>query len=537
MSNKTKTPSAAMLNFDKFQGQRLTESRRTPDAFLKYNIERKSLDDKELDIDVVNKIFEADPSKNHAYVNWLVLLFTRMEKSVFLEDLHKATSYLTIFDKAKHKFKEERQRNIFNYKSLPELYDVIEPFLEDQTKILSKRQLRGDTPVEGQYDIIFSSDEWDIIIPHTHKAACYWGSGTQWCTAVDSNPGYYESYTKNGPLYIFRHKTDKDVRFQLHVQSKQFMDRKDARYSPDKFFEEHKDIRDILVEYWKEHPDVLKSGNQNPVTSLLNNSYGDSDNWTEILMMIVNSGFDLNFEDSNGESALIKVAGNLNMKLLEFFLNKGADPNKANSKGVTPMSAAVAQDDTSKKSGGDDTNLDNITLEVCKMLYKYGAVCSGMAPNTNSSSTTILVQAITKRKLATAKWLCDKEGYDIHFKDGSTKNALLYVAVNTCRSDSPRFSVDDAYYMIDVMIKRGIDVNCLTKSTKRSSLFMFAQNANQSNNFIKIIKLLLDNGADPCIKYNPDPETDSELSKTLLESGRVSDKDVIELLKKYSKNC
>ena len=60
--------------------------------------------------DTTNKIV------NKSYVNWLILLFKNTDKKTFIEDLYKATDYLTIYDKAKRNIEDERSKNIFNIK-------------------------------------------------------------------------------------------------------------------------------------------------------------------------------------------------------------------------------------------------------------------------------------------------------------------------------------------------------------------------------------------------------------------------------------
>lgn len=518
-----------MLDFNKFQDY-IFESR-TPESVLKFNEKKVSLDEKPLTIKEVNQIFEADPSRNKSYVNWLVQLFTKTDYKMFFEDLYKATNYLTIFDKAKHKLSEERLRNIFNYKSLTELFDVIEPYLEDETKILSKRQLRGDTPVEGDYIYIDSTDEWDVVIPKTHKAACYWGSGTQWCTAVDSNPSYYNQYTKQGPLYIFRNKNKANERYQMHLQSKQFMDKSDRSTNASTFFNKHKELRDILVNYWKSNPDVLSMGDENPLLSLLDDN--SSSNWSEILKMIVDSGFDLSKEDSKGNSAVIKVCSNLNENLLKYFIERGANVKKANKFNVTPMSAAVSADSRENDS-------DEITLRICKLLYEHGADASG-SPTDSEHNGTTLISALGCKKHKTAMWLSDKEGYDINALDcpennRASKNAALYLAgivVNTKgKTQNGEMSAEDIQKLIKTLADRGLDLNKQTglNALNRTALHHCAYFMGEKPGLYYTMKALLENGADPWIISRP---------KSITSNKSKSDKEeylAIELLEQRCPN-
>lgn len=499
---KRKIKREKMYNFEQFE--KLFESR-TPDAVFIKNKDVKSKDNKPLEQKDVEDIFNADPSSNKSYVNWLILLFKNSDKNVFLEDLYKATDYLTIYDRAKRNIQDERSKNIFNIKSLPELYDIIEPFKEDETMLMSKKQLRGDTPVEGQYEIIFSDENWDVVIPKTHPASCYWGSGTQWCTAVDANPSYFNGYTKDGPLYIFRHKTNLKLRYQLHFESSQFKDVKDDEYSPTKFFNAFPYLKDVLVDYWSNNLHILEKSTKNPLSMVLNRD--SSSEWNVFIKLIIDSGFDLNSVDSNSDTVLINLCKKLDAELVEFLCSKGADPKKANNKGLTPVMAAVSSTATSLKNKPSATEIDIMTLSVVEILFKYGADASGINPNGAQST---VFESVLQNKTKTGLFLVDKPGYDVNASDSksdSGRNIALYLpGMNITQSgENNSFTYDEAKYFIETMIEKGLDVNKVSDSNfSNSPLHLLAHFAGlrsgdkQSvNTLLFITKILLENGADP----------------------------------------
>lgn len=491
-----------MLNFEEFE--KLYESRDPDSVFIK-NKDLKSKDNKPLEQKDVEAIFNADPSFNKSYVNWLILLFKNTDKKIFLEDLYKATDYLTIYDKAKRNIEDERLKNIFNIKSLPELYSVIEPFKEDETKLLSKKQLRGDTPVEGQYEIIFSDENWDVVIPKTHASSCYWGSGTEWCTAVDANSGYYNGYTKDGPLYIFRHKTDPKLRYQLHFESSQFKDVRDNEYSPSKFFKAFPYLKDVLSDYWSKNLNLLEKSTKNPLNIVLNR---DSE-WEIFVKIIIDSGFNLDSEDSTSDTILINLCGKLNSDLIEFICSKGANPKKANNKGVTPVMAAVSASSNSIKTKVSPTELDIMTLSVLEILFKYGADASGI--NSNGAQSTVF-EAVLQNKTKTALFLVDKPGYNVNASDNKTdsgRNLALYLpGMNiTPTGTDNSFNYKEAQVFIQTLIDKGLDVNKISESNFMNSplhlLAHFSASGARSNDkeyvetLLFITKILLENGADP----------------------------------------
>ena len=502
---KRKIKRKEMLNFEEFQ--KLFESR-TPESVYLKNKDIKSKDNKPLEQNDVDSIFNADPSSNKSYVNWLILLFKNTDKKIFLEDLYKATDYLTIYDKAKKNIEDERLKNIFNIKNLPELYNVIEPFKEDETKLLSKKQLRGDTPVEGQYEVVFSDENWDVIIPKTHASSCYWGSGTQWCTAVDASPSYYNGYTKDGPLYIFRHKTDPKLRYQLHFESSQFKDVKDNEYSPTKFFNAFPYLKEVLADYWNKHLYILEKSVKNPLSVVLNR---DSE-WEVFIKIIIDSGFDLNTEDSNSDTVLINLCRRLNSDLVEFICAKGADPKKANNKGLTPVMAAVSTTANNLKTKTSITELDIMTLAIVEILFKYGADASG---NNSSGAQSTVFEAVLQNKTKTALFLVDKPGYNVNASDNksdSGRNLALYLPGMNITPDGRdnSFNYKDGKYFIETLIKKGLDVNKVSDSNFSNSplhlLSHFAGLRSDQQEYVNtllfITKILLENGADPWLEDN-----------------------------------
>lgn len=494
-----------MLYFDEFERFKLYESR-TPESVYLKNKDIKSKDNKSLEEKDVESIFNADPSTNKSYVNWLILLFKNTDKKTFLEDLYKATDYLTIYDKAKRNIEDERSKNIFNIKSLPELYDIIEPFKEDETKLLSKKQLRGDTPVEGQYEIIFSDENWDVVIPKTHASSCYWGSGTEWCTAVDANANYYNGYTKDGPLYIFRHKTNPKLRYQLHFESSQFKDVRDNEYSPTKFFNSYPYLKDVLSDYWSKHLELLEKSTKNPLSEVLNR---DAE-WEVFIKIIIDSGFNLNAEDSKSNTVLINLCRKLKADLVDFICSKGADPKKANNQGVTPVMAAVSTSPNNISGKVSPTELDIMTLAIVEILFKYGADASGV--NANGAQSTVS-EAVLQNKTKTALFLVDKPGYDVNASDNKNDNArnlALYFSGMNITPDGREnsFSYKDAEYFINTLIKNGLDVNRRSKTNfSNSPLHLLAHfaglrssNQEQVDTLIFIAKIILENGADPWLE-------------------------------------
>ena len=169
------------------------------------------------------QIVSADPTsgqdKMGKYSKWLLALYTG--GNLKLEDLYKATQYLTTF----HKYKAKLERkDIGQYKSLPDLYNAIQPY-EDNTQAAShKEEIRQ---MKEGAEKVYEDENYLIVVPHTEEAAIFYGKGTQWCTAATNGRNYFNHYDEQGSLYInINKKTGR--KYQFHFPTAQFMDESDS---------------------------------------------------------------------------------------------------------------------------------------------------------------------------------------------------------------------------------------------------------------------------------------------------------------------
>ena len=192
---------------------------------------------------ILKELIDADPLPNKQNSQWLIRLF--INNQLKLEDLSKATNYLSIYEKVKQRAPVE-QRDINKVKSLPELYDIISKFEKEEVK--SKAQVAKEEKLEGA-DRILDNEHWLIITPKTEGAACLYGQETQWCTAASRGGNYFNQYNKQGPLYIIFDKSIKETpkknpnkKLQFHFPTSQFMDARDSSIDIGNFFRKHKDL-------------------------------------------------------------------------------------------------------------------------------------------------------------------------------------------------------------------------------------------------------------------------------------------------------
>lgn len=187
------------------------------------------------------KILESDPtyvegsSNLGSYTLWLFNIFKNNPRLIF-EDGYKVKRYLSIFDKVKGRL-TKYPKDIYKYKHLADLFVAISDYIDAEDNIVdSDNQLRMKARKEkDNIEILFEDDNWKVIAPLSYEASCYWGAGTEWCTATRQTRNYYDAYSRFGSLFIFINKKDPDEKYQYHYFSRSFNDKEDRPIDYDRF--------------------------------------------------------------------------------------------------------------------------------------------------------------------------------------------------------------------------------------------------------------------------------------------------------------
>jgi hypothetical protein len=142
------------------------------------------------------KIFllSIDLSSNHKFLNFLGRVISPDSVN---EDMMEAKIMVEKFIKYQQNLEE---KDINQYNSLKDIRDAI---LKHENKI--RREVKK---VDGA-DIIYEDDRFTVVVPKTHKASCYYGSGSKWCTAALSSDLHFERYNETGKLFYFLDKKAK----------------------------------------------------------------------------------------------------------------------------------------------------------------------------------------------------------------------------------------------------------------------------------------------------------------------------------------
>lgn len=180
----------------------------------------------------------ADPTgKKGIYIQWYLkhILATESDELFEMEDFYSNTrEAMMLHHKYKHKLNEKwRDINQVSYT------DFMGPIYR-QVRQFSMQDVKVDA-TSDEYDVILDNESYSIVIPKTHRASCALGNGTDWCTAIKSNPSWFGRYTRQGPLYIITDKSNGE-RWQFHPESDQYMDEGDRSIDVQEFALNHIDL-------------------------------------------------------------------------------------------------------------------------------------------------------------------------------------------------------------------------------------------------------------------------------------------------------
>ena len=166
-----------------------------------------------------NQIEVGDPTKQKKYTQTLARMYAN--GLIKWEDIGSTMrDYLTKFHTLNLKKMIPSPRNDFNrYSDLGDFYSVVDEYPDPEER---EKKSKGDAKE------VYKDANVRIIQPEDINAACYYGQGTRWCTAANSN-NMFDRYDAEGPMYILlpttaKHKGEK---YQIHPESGQYMNEGD----------------------------------------------------------------------------------------------------------------------------------------------------------------------------------------------------------------------------------------------------------------------------------------------------------------------
>jgi hypothetical protein len=82
--------------------------------------------------------------------------------------------------------------DLYQYKSEEQLYSALEEYQNKQKRVV--RQVEGG-------NVVFENDKFFVVNPLNHNTSCYYGKGTKWCTAAETDY-QFNKYNEDGKLFL-----------------------------------------------------------------------------------------------------------------------------------------------------------------------------------------------------------------------------------------------------------------------------------------------------------------------------------------------
>lgn len=183
----------------------------------------------DIDRTTFDEIIKLDPETTDKKLgdiakNFLLTRYQKGDKS-FLDNKSEIKDAIELFIEDKNTYPADKQ-NIQNYETVA---DFIKFVTEGPISNLVQ-SLNNNKSIEGQFKVLASTKDYDIIQPLSNPANIAIGggynnpNGMHWCTSAEGDLRYWNQYTSDGStLYCFIHKTknrgneNKPLNWQLQL--------------------------------------------------------------------------------------------------------------------------------------------------------------------------------------------------------------------------------------------------------------------------------------------------------------------------------
>jgi hypothetical protein len=130
----------------------------------------------------INKIISSVPQK---YLDWVG---KHMDGVNFEDNLSKVSEALNKFVKISSNLPIT---DLYQYNNIGQLLSALSEYEGRQRRVVKK--------VEGG-NVVYDDGRFFVVNPLTHNSSCYYGKGTKWCTAADSDH-QFNRYNQDGKLF------------------------------------------------------------------------------------------------------------------------------------------------------------------------------------------------------------------------------------------------------------------------------------------------------------------------------------------------
>lgn len=156
-----------------------------------------------------------DPTPNKAYTPWLARIYAN--GGMVLSGDERPLEILKLYDLAKkRRMLKPEHTDINNFKTYRDLLDTM-------VKNYDLDEIEAGKPDPGKAKKIYSDDDVTVIVPEDKAGSQRVGRGTEWCTAWTKTDNRFDSYNKQGPLYVLvpKHPKHEGEKYQIHFATEE----------------------------------------------------------------------------------------------------------------------------------------------------------------------------------------------------------------------------------------------------------------------------------------------------------------------------
>jgi hypothetical protein len=219
---------------------------------------------------VIQSVLDADPT-NGRYAKWIEktlpeVLTDDYNGNAIIEKYSKAlSSFNNGINRISPKFME-RFKNLQTYhmaiisdKDLDKIlksprdifsYDIFQLDLMADLLEKTKSERSKERKAKSETNFIYDDGNTIVVEAKSHKASCYYGANTKWCTTAE-NPSYFERYTSTGRLFYVIDRKNRREKVAVYVPTKQknnveVYDSADSLKNLDFLFRLYPEVEDTL---------------------------------------------------------------------------------------------------------------------------------------------------------------------------------------------------------------------------------------------------------------------------------------------------
>ena len=201
----------------------------------------------------LEQVEKADPTSNNQYTEWLVRRYIDGSISRFEDALSTWADFLHEYHTLKiHRQLPQQIADINRFKGRD---SALRLMLRINTLYDEFQTARNEKEVmpKGDAKEILNNSEVRIIIPNDEASACYYGQGTQWCTAAKNNNMFGGYSSHNHPLFILlpKNPTHDGEKYQVHLRENEWMDEEDTEVGAQEVIERfsNTDLKSVFEKY------------------------------------------------------------------------------------------------------------------------------------------------------------------------------------------------------------------------------------------------------------------------------------------------